>query len=59
MKPTTARGDIIWSGEIMAADEPFPVPLEGALILPKNASIGIDYVADVAVCDVTVFGHFD
>ncbi len=52
------RGDILWAGEIMAAGNPFSVSLEGAVILAKGDSIGVDYVADVAACDVTIMGHF-
>lgn len=53
-----AQGDIWWSGEIMAAANPYPVILQGAVILAKGDSIGVDYVADAAAVDVTLMGHF-
>ena len=52
------QGNIVWSGEIQATGEPFFIDLAGALILGTNDSIGVDYVADVAACDVTITGHF-
>jgi len=56
---TNVQGDIIWSGEIMAADSPYLVEFEGACILAKNRSIGVDYVGAPGACDVTIIGHFD
>lgn len=53
------QGNVIWSGEIYAASGPYRVDLQGALILAKNKSVGVDYVADVAACDVTIFGFFN
>lgn len=53
-----SQGNIIWSGEIQAAGSPTIVDFNGALILARNDSIGVDYVADVAACDVTITGHF-
>lgn len=52
------QGNIIWSGEIQATGAPYFIDLSGALILGKNNSIGVDYVADVAACDVTISGHY-
>lgn len=52
------QGDIIWSGEIMAAEGMTDVSLGGALILGQNASVGVDFVANVAACDVTIWGHY-
>ena len=53
-----SQGDVVWSGEIHAAQNPHLVGLMGALILAKNKSVGIDYVADVGACDVVIYGHF-
>lgn len=53
-----SQGNIIWSGEIQATGEPYFIDLSGALILNTNSSIGVDYVADVAACDVTISGHY-
>jgi hypothetical protein len=54
-----SQGAIIWSGEIMAAENTLIVPMHDAVILAKNKSIGVDYVIDVAVAEVTIFGNFD
>jgi hypothetical protein len=53
-----SQGSIIWSGEIQAANDPLNIDFSGALILNTNASVGVDYVADVAACDVTITGHY-
>ena len=53
------QGDIVWSGEIQAAGDPFAIDLEDALSLAKNKSLGVDFVADAAACDVTFMGHFE
>jgi len=53
-----SQGDILWSGEIMATGDPLIVGANGSIILGTNDSIGIDFVADVGACDVTIFGHF-
>ncbi len=53
-----SQGNIIWSGEIQATGEPYFIDFAGALILGTNSSIGVDYVADVAACDVTITGHY-
>ncbi len=52
------QGNVIWSSEIQAAGEPYSINWYGALILNTNDSIGVDYVADVAACDVTILGHY-
>lgn len=52
------QGNIYWAGEIQAATNPLMIDFEGALILGQNESIGVDYVADVAACDVTILGHY-
>ena len=52
------QGDILWSGEIQAAGEPYYIDFAGALIINTNSSLGVDYVADVAACDVTITGHY-
>ena len=54
-----AQGNIIWSGEIHAASDPYKVPTMGAILIGQNDSIAIDYVADVAACDVVIYGYFD
>jgi hypothetical protein len=53
-----SQGNIIWSGEIQAAGDPYFIDFSGALILGVNKSIGVDYVADVAGCDVIISGHY-
>jgi len=53
-----SQGNVIWSAEIFAASGPHEVDMAGALILGTNDSIGVDYVADVGACDVTIMGHF-
>lgn len=53
-----SQGDVVWSGEIYAVSGPIKIDFEGSLILARNKSVGVDYVADVAACDVTIFGHF-
>lgn len=53
------QGDIIWSAEIYAVSGPFYVDFQGAVILAKNVSIGVDYVIDVAALDVTIIGFFE
>jgi len=52
------QGGIILSGEIMATGQPLAVNFDGAVILGTNDSIGVDFVGDVAACDVTIIGHF-
>jgi len=53
------QGDILWAGEVMAASNPVIVNFDGAIILPKNESIGVDIVlAQTALCDVTIIGHY-
>ncbi len=54
-----SQGNIVWSGEIQAAGDPYFVETFGAIIIGQNDSIGIDFVADVAVCDVVIYGYFD
>ena len=53
------QGAIVWAGEIYAASGPFYVDFQGSVILAKNVSIGVDYVADVAACDVTIIGFYE
>jgi hypothetical protein len=53
-----SQGNIVWSGEIQASSDPIYIDFSGALILNTNDSIGIDYVADVAACDVVIAGHY-
>ena len=53
-----ALGDTIWAGRI-GVNNPKLVDLKGAVILKKNESIAIDYVADVGACDVVILGHFE
>lgn len=54
-----SQGDIIWSAEIFAASQPQAIQFDGAVILGKNISIGVDYVTDPTACDVTIMGHFN
>lgn len=54
-----SQGSVIWSGEIQAATNPYEVRFDGAILLGKNISIGVDYVADPTACDVTILGHFE
>lgn len=53
------QGDIVWSGEVQAANDPFPLDLEDALSLAKNKSVGIDFVSAATACDVAIMGHFE
>jgi len=53
------QGDIIWSGEVMAAGDPLNVPFNGSVIIPTNKSIGVDYVANASACDVVITGHYE
>lgn len=53
------QGDIIWSGEIQAATNPYDIQLFGAVIIGQNRSIGVDFVADPTACDVTIVGYFE
>ncbi len=53
-----SQGGIVWAGEIQATSEPYSVPTFGAIIIGQNDSIGVDYVADAAACDVTIYGFF-
>jgi len=53
------QGDVFWSGEIHAVNDPKEISTDGVIILGTGDSIGIDYVADVAACDVTIVGHFE
>ena len=53
------QGTIIWSGEIFAASQPQVIEWDGAVILGKNISIGVDYVTDPTACDVVIIGHFN
>lgn len=52
------QGDIIWEGELYATTGPFYVNLQGAVLLIKNRSIGVDYVAAATAQNVTLIGHF-
>jgi len=54
-----SQGGVIWNGEIMAAANSLKVPMYNAAILSKNKSIGVDYITDTAVAEVTIFGNFD
>ena len=54
-----SQGNIYWSGEIQAATNPYEINFHDGLILGQNESIGIDYVADVGACDVTIIGYFE
>lgn len=56
---TNALGDVFWSGEIMAAGDPFPVDMKGAPRLIKNKSIAIDSVPGVGAFDFVIFAHFE
>ena len=53
------QGSVIWSGEVYAASGPFCVDFDGAVILGKNKSIGVDYVTEGAACDVTIIGYYE
>ena len=52
------QGDIVWSGETQAANDSFLVDFEGALILDRNKTVGVDFVAASTAGDVTMFGYF-
>ncbi len=54
-----SQGDIIWSGEIQATSAPLEIEFDGALILAKNRSVGVDILADGSAFDVTIIGHFE
>lgn len=53
------QGNIYWSGEIPILSTPYEVRLHSALILGQNDSLGVDYVADAAACDVVIMGYFE
>lgn len=52
------QGDIIWSGEIQAASDPYYVDFKGAVLLSKNKTIAVDYVTTGGACNVTIIGHY-
>ena len=54
-----SQGNIIWSGEIQAATNPFSVEFFASIVLGQNKSIAVDYVADVAACDVNILGFYE
>ena len=54
-----SQGNIIWSGEIHPTSTPLEIEFDGALILAKNRSVGVDMVADGSAFDVTIIGHFE
>lgn len=53
------QGSLIWDAEIYAVNGPVYIPLEGAVRLTKNKSIGVDYVTTGGACGVTILGFFD
>lgn len=53
-----SQGDVIWSGEVQAASDPYHINWAGACILAKNKSIGVDFVSATTACDVTITGHY-
>ena len=53
-----SQGNILLSFRI-GADSPYDIHLEGAIILAKNQSIGVDFVANGAAANVTIIGFFD
>ena len=54
-----AQGAIVWTGEIAITGAPYHLILHDALILGQGDSVGVDYVANAAACDVTILGFFD
>ncbi len=52
-------GDVLWSGETQAASPPYLLEFDGALILAKNKSLGVDIVGNPGAVDVTIIGHYE
>lgn len=52
------QGDIVSSFRI-SANNSKTFPLVGSLILPKNKSVGVDFVTNGAACNVSIIGFFD
>jgi len=53
------QGDVIWSGEIHAAQNPVQPELFGSIILGQNKSIGVDFVSASTAGDVTIVGYLE
>lgn len=53
------QGDIVWENKIKAASNPFYIDLQGAFILVKNESIGVDFVSAQTAYGITIVGSFE
>lgn len=52
-------GDVIWSGELFATQNPIELKYGGSLILKKNKSVAIDLTVAITAADITIVGYYD